>query len=196
MGRARMLSLVMAIVALTVAPGRAETIALDVNAYSASGTPLTSLVAGDIVIYELAVSVDSSAAGGNLGLASIVYDVSSTQAAAAGYWLTELQLVESGFAELPGGSPGPLRDVGDPMYVDSGTTAYAGYNGGWGFNNSGLPSGGDVTLTPGLVSAAGILAPIIWTADVNSSYPGQQPFTRLGVGVGLNVIPNQDPGSV
>ena len=84
MGRARMLSLVTAIVALTVAPGRAETIALDVNAYSASGTPLTSLVAGDIVIYELAVSVDSSAAGGNLGLASIVYDVSSAQAAAAG----------------------------------------------------------------------------------------------------------------
>ena len=195
MRSARTLVLAMAVVALAVAPGRAETIDLHVNAYSVSGTPLSDLVAGDIVIYELAVSVDSTGAGGNVGLASIVYDVSSPQAAAAGYWLTELQLVESGFAELPDGSPGALRNIGQAMYIDSGTTAYAGYNGGWGFDNAGLPSGGDVTLSPGLVSAAGILAPLSWTADVNTSYPGQQPYARLGVGIGANIIPSEDPAA-
>jgi hypothetical protein len=195
MRSAKALLSVIAVIALAVAPGRAETIALYVNAYSASGTPLTGLTAGEPVIYELAASVDPAGAGGNLGLASIVYDVSSPQATAAGYWLTELQLVESGFAELPDGSAGPLRNVGQASYINSGTTAYAGYNGGWGFDNSGLPSGGDTTMSPGLVSAAGILAPITWTADVNPSYPGQQPFTRLGVGIGLNIIPNEDPAA-
>ncbi|UCG32494.1 MAG: hypothetical protein JSU68_12610 [Phycisphaerales bacterium] len=192
---ARMFIPLVVAVSLASTSVRAETIALHVNAYSVNGTPLSDLVPGDVVVYELAVSVDSSAAGGNLGLASIVYDVVCSQATTAGYWLTELQLVESGFAEFPDGSPGALRDVGQAMYMDSGTTAYAGYNGGWGFDNSGLPSGGDATLSPGLVSAAGILAPLTWTADVNPSYPGQQPYARLGVGIGPNIIPAEDPAA-
>jgi hypothetical protein len=80
------------------------------------------------------------------------------------------------------------------MYIDSGSCgACAPYNGGWGFDYSGLPTGGDATSTPGALLGAALAAPLTWTADQDHSWPGLQPEARLGVGLGIYVFPEMDP---
>jgi len=198
---AGMLFLGVVAVGVMALSAQAETITLYVNAYSQSGNPLNALDPGDTVIYEVAVGVDPNGghAQGNLGAATITYDVESALAIAKGYWLTDTGLeggvstltpIESGWSDTPGFPA--LAQVTAAMYTDSGTTAYAGYNGGWGFDNAGLPTGGQVTAA-GAITSAGMLAPLTWAADVNPNVAGLQPYVRQGVGHGIYTFPAEDP---
>jgi hypothetical protein len=153
----------------------------------------TQVIPGSIVTYEIAVAVDPDAAHpeGNMGLATIVFDVLQ-----CGAFVTEemeyITAAESGYAVLPGGAVSALRDVTQPMYVDP-ASSYIGYYGGWGFDNSGLPIGGNVTAEPGSILGAGALAPLTWTSDVDHVYFGLQPYARLGVGIGTYYFGEHDP---
>lgn len=186
---------------------QAGTIDLIVNAYATqpdlSVVPIvtkcgdllpTGVEPGSIITYEIAVAVDPSAghAMGNKGLATIVFDVLKCADMANPGVLTPIAAAESGYAQLGPTGIGALRDVTATMYVDSGTTTYAGYNGGWGFTNSGLPIGGNVTISPGDILGAGSLMPLTWNADV-STFPGNQPEARLGVGHGTYTFGADDP---
>jgi len=202
----RMLVMGIAVLGFMTMSAQAGTIDLIVNAYATqpdlSVVPIPTkcgdlapvgVQPGSVITYEIAVAVDPLAghANGNEGLATIVFDVLNCGAAAP--VLPAVTAAESGFAELPGGAIGAMRTVLDAMYVDSGTTAYPGYNGGWGFDNSGLPIGGNVTINPGNILGAGSLAPLTWTADVNPLYSGLQPYARLGVGHGTYFFGADDP---
>ena len=208
----RMLVMGVAVLGFMTLSAQAGTIDLIVNAYAEYNgsvypistkcadigvNPLSEVPLGAIVTYEIAVAVDDSGgstAPGNLGLATIVFDVQNC-GACSGYQMPYITAAESGYAELPDGSPGALRDVTKAMYTDSGTTAYAGYNAGWGFDNSNLPIGGNVTSVLCKVAGAGSLAPLTWTADVNPSSPGLQPYARMGVGLGPYTFPADDPAA-
>jgi hypothetical protein len=201
-----MLVMGIAVLGFMTMSAQAGTIDLLVNAYAVQ--PDTSVVPiptkcgdlvpvgvapGSVIHYEIAVAVDPLAghALGNEGLATIVFDMLNCASPAP--VLPAVTAAETGFAELPGGAIGAIRTMMDAMYVDSGTTAYPGYNGGWGFDNSNLPIGGNVTLNPGNILGAGSLAPLTWTADVNGTYPGLQPYARLGVGHGTYYFGADDP---
>ena len=186
---------------------QAQTIGMVVNAYATYGgkvTPiptkcgdaeLTPVAPGSEITYEFAMVVDPGAAHpeGNMGLATIVFDVLRCDPASTDYVMNYMTAAETGYAELPDGSPGALRNFTNAMYIDSGSTGYPGYNGGWGWDSSGLPLGGDVTDSPGDILGAGMLAPLTWDADVNSTYPGNQPFAPLGIGHGTYTFPADDP---
>jgi hypothetical protein len=219
---------VLALLALLALPAPAGTIDLIVNAYATYNdavTPiptkcgdaiLTPIEPGSVITYEIAVTVDPAAAHpqGNMGLATIVFDVLDAYAAPGDYEMPYITAAESGYAPsfhypYP---PAALHYVTDPMYIDSGTTKRSAYNGGWdfesfepterrpnlnyyggwGFDNAGLPIGGDVTVSPGSVIAAGALTPLSWTADLVWDYPGLQPYARLGVGIGTYTFPSED----
>jgi hypothetical protein len=187
---------------------QAGTIDLIVNAYATqpdlSVVPIPTkcgdlspvgVMPGSLITYEIAVAVDPLAghASGNLGLATIVFDVMNCGAWNGVSTLSEITAAESGYAQLGPTGIGALRDVTASMYVDSGTSLYPGYNGGWGFDNSGLPIGGNVTISPGDIMGAGALMPLTWDADVTPAYAGLQPYARLGVGHGTYMFPAQDP---
>jgi hypothetical protein len=163
-----------------------------VNPYYGPG-----LLGNTVVTYEIAVAVDDTGAStvpGNKGLATIVFDVMNC-GACAGYQMPYITGAETGYAQLGATGIGGLFDVTAPMYVDSQTTAYAGYNGGWGFDNATLPIGGNATTSLCDILGAGTLAPLTWAADVNSTYPGLQPYARLGVGIGTYTFPLDDPSN-
>jgi hypothetical protein len=201
-----MLVMGIAVLGFMTMSAQAGTIDLIVNAYATqpdlSVVPIPTkcgdlapvgIQPGSVITYEIAVAVDPLAghANGNEGLATIVFDVNNCGAPAP--ILPAVGAAESGFAELGAGVIGAMRTVLDSMYYDSGTTSFPGYNGGWGFDNSGLPIGGNVTISPGNILGAGSLAPLTWTADVNPTYPGLQPYARLGVGHGLYNFGGDDP---
>jgi len=148
--------------------------------------------------FQVAVGVDPAAghALGNKGLATIVYDVMPNECMTCGcpeVYFNPMVDAASGWSEGPDGSPWSLSRITDFMYIDSGTIEYAGYNGGWGFGpHSGLPTGGNTDTMCQIHGACG-LAPLIWVPDVNSTYPGLQPWTRQGVGHGTYVFPDADP---
>ena len=191
----------------TLASTRAGTIDLIVNAYATyndtitpiptkcGDTILTSIEPGSIITYEIAVAVDPAAAHpqGNKGLATIVFDVLDQYATAGSYEMPYITAAESGYqvtAPPPHYHIGPVRDVTDPMYAEYLGSGYPGsYNGGWGFDNSGLPIGGEVTTSPGDLLGAGAMTPLTWYADVNMHFPGVQPHARLGVGIGTYTFP-------
>ncbi|UCG32457.1 MAG: hypothetical protein JSU68_12420 [Phycisphaerales bacterium] len=198
------------------ASARAGTIDLIVNAFAThdGGTPwdprddvvtpiatkcgdpnLTSVEPGSIITYEIAVAVDPAAAHplGNMGLATMVFDVLKCDPSSTYYVMPCITAAETGYTEWPSGGIGGLRDFANPMYFDSASTEYPGYNGGWGWEGFGLPVGGNVTSSPGAILGAGLLALLVWDADVNPTYPGNQPFSRLGIGHGTYVFPDDDP---
>lgn len=147
------------------------------------------------VFFQVAVGVDPNAAAapGNLGLATIVYDVMPNECMTCpcpNAFFDLMTDADSGWSDTPG-SPA-LRQVSAPMYTDSGTTAYLGYNGGWGFDTAGLPHGGN-TDTACELHGPGLAAPLAWTADVNASQLGLQPYARQGVGHGVYTFPGADP---
>ena len=207
----RVLVMAIAVLGFMTMSAQAGTIDLIVNAYATqpdlSVVPidtkctdgvLTGIEPGSIVTYEIAVAVDDtvdSTVPGNRGLATIVFDVERCFGVPTGYTMNFIQAAESGFSELPDGSAGPVRDITTALYVDSATTSYSGYNGGWGFDNSGLPIGGNVTASMGDVLGAGSLMPLTWTADVNAVYPGFQPYSRLDVGIGAYTFGAGDPAA-
>ena len=193
---------------------RAGTIDLFVNAFATddAGTPwdprddvvtpittkcgdpeLTFVKPGSIITYEIAVAVDPAAAHpeGNMGLATIFFDVLKCDPASTYQVMNHIDYAESGYAQLGAHTIGALRTVYDLQYVDSGTTTYPGYNGGWGFGHLGV--GGNVTISPGDILGAGDLTELTWTADVNTTYPGLQPQCRLDVGIGTYTFPDDDP---
>jgi hypothetical protein len=144
-----------------------------------------------VVTYEIAVAVDDtvgSTVPSNQGLATLVFDVMNC-GACAGYQMPSITAAESGVSMLTGA----IVDVTAPQYIDTGGTASIGYNGGWGFDNSNLPIGGNVTSQLCDVLGAGSLAPLTWDADVNAAYPGTQAYARLGVGIGTYTFPADDP---
>jgi hypothetical protein len=205
----RMLVMGVAVLGFMTMSAQAGTIDLIVSAYATYNdvdTPITSkwgdmtlteVQPGSIITYEIAVAVDDSGqsvAPGNLGLATIVYDVLNL-GACNGYQMPLLTAAESGYAQLGATGIGALRDVTQAMYQDSATTAYVGYNGGWGFDTAGLPIGGNTTSQLCDVLGAGIAAPLTWTADVNTTYPGLQPYVRQGVGIGTYMFPMDDPSN-
>lgn len=200
-----------AVIGFMTMSAQAGTIDLIVNAYAtqpdATVVPIPTkcgdidpaqVAPNSVITYEIAVAVDDtggSTVPGNLGLATIVFDVLNC-GACSGYQMPYITAAESGFAQQPPPlGPGPLRSVIDSMYVDSATTAYAGYNGGWGFDNAGLPIGGNATSQLCDILGAGTLAPLTWTADVNTTYPGLQPYARLGVGIGTYTFGADDPAA-
>lgn len=203
----RMLVMGIAVLGFMTMSAQAGTIDLIVNAYATqpdlSVVPIPTkcgdvspvgIEPGSMITYEIAVAVDPLAghASGNMGLATIVFDVMNCGAWNGVSTLTEVTAAESGYAEQGPGVVGALRNVTNSMHFDSGTTAFAGYNGGWGFDNSGLPIGGNVTISPGDIMGAGALMPLTWDADVNATYPGNQPYARLGVGHGTYMFPAGD----
>jgi hypothetical protein len=204
----RITLIAVAVLTLLALPAPAGTIDLIVNAYATyndtvtpiptkcGDTVLTPVEPGSIITYEIAGVVDPAAAHpqGNMGLATIVFDVLDGYGAAGSYEMPYITAAESGYSVGPHLSPGVLRDVTDAMWVDAGIpSAEVGYNGGWGFDNAGLPIGGDVTVSPGTVLGAGALAPLTWTADVDFTLSGLQPYARLGVGIGTYTFPDADP---
>ena len=204
----RVLVMGVAVLGFMTMSAQAGTIDLIVNAYATydgNVTPidtkctygvLTGVMPGSVITYEIAVAVDDSefsTVPDNLGLATIVFDVERCFGIPTGYTMPLITAAESGYAEQSAGVVGALRNVTNSMYFDSGTTAFAGYNGGWGFDNSGLPIGGNATASLGDVLGAGALMPLTWDADVNPTYLGNQPYSRLGVGIGTNMFPAADP---
>jgi len=171
-----------AVSAMTVSANADNIVTLYVNAFTESGNPLNAVLPGDTVIYQIAVEVLDD--GTNEGLATMVYDVWSPEANAAGYFLTEMLPAETGYNEPAVGVVGGLKTILDYQYVDSSSSVFPGYNGGWGFDNSGLPTGGNATTEAGHIITAGSLAPLSWTADVSPLFPGNQNKARLGVGHG------------
>ena len=167
---------------------RGATITMHVHTWTDNPGGTGVMVPGDPLYYQIGVEVidDDS----NRGLATIVYDVMGDESVAGGYLLTPLTPADSGYRRT---SYAPiLHDVTDPMYV-SFDPSFDGYNGGWGFDTAGLPTGGFVTVTPGAILSAGIAVPLTWTADLNPIYPGLQPYARQGVGQGVYTFPLSDP---
>ena len=144
---------------------------------------------GDPIFFQVGVSVDELAGGptGNRGLAGIVYDVISPEAATQGLYFSPMSDALSGYSwqSLP-------SVVTGAYYVASGSSTQAMYGGGWGFDTGGLPTGGNVD-DPGLISAAGISAPLFFDADVQDFFPGNQPNTRLDVGISEYHLGADDP---
>jgi len=200
----RMLVMGIAVLGFMTMSAQAGTIDLIVNAYATqpdtSVVPIptkvgdinpTGVMPGSIITYEVAFAVDDSMAStvpGNLGLATIVFSVMNA-GDCSGYQMPEIQAAESGYDV----AFNAIRNVTEAMYVDTGNTISNGYNGGWGFDNSGLPIGGNVTSSLCDVLGAGALDPLTWDADVNTTYPGLQPYARLGVGIGTYTFPADDP---
>jgi hypothetical protein len=202
-----MLVMGIAVLGFMTMSAQAGTIDLIVNAYATYNDVVTPIPTkcgdlapvgvepGSIITYEIAVAVDPDAghALGNMGLALIVFDVTK-----CGSWdgistLTEVTPAESGYNQTSPTGIGPLKTIMDYQYVNSGSSLYPGYNGGWGFDNAGLPSGGNVTSSPGDVKGAGSSVPLSWIADTTPAYPGNQNKARLGVGIGDYYFGDDDP---
>jgi hypothetical protein len=176
-------------------------VTLLVNVFQPDGKDLNDLTPGDVVAYELGVLIDPSydppagmVGSGNRGLASLVYDIDSPQAIVAGqtdpgaYTLAAVVDAQSGFTS---NSQGP-RVVSSLHYSPNADTV-SSYGGGWGFNRTGLPGGGDVTTIPGRIGGAGVAVPLAYVADVQPNFGGLQPNVRLDVGVGTYDFPPDDP---
>jgi hypothetical protein len=167
----------------------AAIITLKVHTWTDYPAGVDAMVPGDLLYYQVGVEVLDD--GSNFGLTDIVYDLLGSESVAHGYQLSPLTPAASGYAEDPSGNPVPgLRSVTQPMYVDYGTTGESDwYYGGWGFDNFGLPTGGNVTETPGAILDAALRAPLIWIADVAPYWSPLHPCARLGVGHGLYRFP-------
>jgi hypothetical protein len=138
--------------------------------------------------YDIAVRVSEE---GNEGLGGVKFDVVSTEAAAAGYYLSPLQDAAAGYSNTPA-YPG-LQPVTSPAYASPQPSASpATYRGGWGFDNWGFPTGGEATA-PGQLRNAENHLPLIWSGDVAPLIPGLQSYALLGVGQGTNVGRPEDP---
>jgi hypothetical protein len=174
-------------IAVTAWSASAATITLYANVYSPDNPDVKLLKPGDRVIWEVAVGVVDD--GSNMGLASLVYDITSNAPQSPLYTLGLATEVESGWNT--DGLP-MLNNVKSAYYTPMNTSLMPGYNGGWGFDAAGLPTGGNNTTKPGSLIGAGTFAPLSYLADVNPGYPGQQPNARLGVGHGTYTFPADD----
>lgn len=183
----------LALVGALALNAQAATISLSIVFSTDNPNGVNQMVEGDILSYELAVTVDGSGTAtggvtaGNLGLSTLILDVVSNEAKAKDQSLTGLVDAFSGF-----NSAAESSVVSSRFYNDSSSTTAVNYGGGWGFDRAGLPGGGDLTTNPGQVIAAGITAPLTWVADVND-FAGLQPKARLGVGIGAYTFPTDDP---
>jgi hypothetical protein len=138
--------------------------------------------------YDVAVRVSEE---GTEGLSAVIFDVVSAEAAAAGYYLSPLDDAEAGYNNYP--PPSLLQDVTSPAYAWTGSAIPpADYGGGWGFDNSGFPTGG-VATAPGQVLSAGNSMPLIWSGDNYPLLAGLQSYALLHVGQGVNVGRPEDP---
>ena len=177
----------------TIAAAQPVTMSYDLRTDNPVGD-FNQLVPGDNVWFDLAVSVDpdfdplNRAGVSNNGLATLVYDVTSLEAQARGYILNQTEDAFSGFSSDD--SPQPAT-VSNNFYSPSASSFP--YPGGWGFNRAGLPGGGNVTQSPGNIIAAGITAPLTWTADVHPNLTGLQPLARENVGHGTYTFVDDDP---
>ena len=188
----------LASVGVAACVARAGVIDLNVNVWADAG-PLTDLPPGALVHFQVGVSVDPAASHpeypdcGNHGLQLICYDVIGNESTAGGYTLSPTTDAASGWSEPTYDGDRPfLHDVTAPMY-SWGSPTSPGYWGGWGFGSGSLPTGGDVTSSPGSILGAGIVATAMYYEDANPDYPGRQPEIRLGVGHGTYTFPEDDP---
>jgi hypothetical protein len=187
----RTAALSLALVGIVALSTQAATISLSSQA-STDGASLATVVAGDLVWVEIAVSVDDSV-DGNKGLSTLVMDIIAQQTTPQ---LTLAVDAFSGYAnngvdgtDVPAGS----QVVSANYYTASNNSLTPNYGGGWGFNRAGLPGGGDVTSSVGDVIAFGATAPLTWTADNHPALAGLQPISRPGVGIGLFTFGADDP---
>ena len=180
----------LALVGIMALSASASTITLHVNFWTDNVGGVGAMDPGDAFYYQVGVSVVNDAT--NDGLATVVYDIVGGLSVTNGYQLTKTTNAASGWSDNPAVSV--LNTVETPMYVNSGTTTFPGYNGGWGFETGGLETGGNVTSTPGSILGPGLAAPLTWDADV-SVYAGNQPKARLGVGHGAYTFPTDDPSA-
>jgi hypothetical protein len=131
--------------------------------------------------YDVAVRVSE---GDNMGLSAVVFDTFCAQMAAQGLFMTTFYDAESGYNNR--GVPA-LQDIKAPAYgLPQPSIAPASYDGGWGFDNSGFPTGG-VATAPGQVLNAGNSLPLVWSGDNAPALPGLQSYALMGVGQGMNV---------
>lgn len=182
----------LAMVGALATNARAATIGLSMQFSTDNPAGVNQMVPGDTLFFELAVAVDNSGSAtggvttGNAGLATLIFDVVSLETKAQGQMLSGMADAFSGF-----NTAGDMAAVSSRYYNDS-SASFPNYGGGWGFDRAGLPGGGDLTTNPGQIIAAGITAPLTWTADVNGG-AGFQPKARLGVGIGTYTFPTDDP---
>ena len=136
--------------------------------------------------YDVAVRVSE---GDNMGLGGVVFDTYSPEMQAQGMMMWTYTDAEAGFNSR--GIPA-LQAITAPAYgAPQNSIAPALYDGGWGFDNQGLPTQG-VATAPGQVLNAGNALPLIWGPD-NTPFPGNHTYALLGVGQGSNVGRPEDP---
>lgn len=141
------------------------------------------------LFYDVAVRVSE---GDNMGLGGVVFNAFSAQMAAQGLYMWTFYDAEGGWNNTVNGVPG-LKDILAPAYpAAQPSIAPASYGGGWGFDNSGFPTGG-VATAPGQVLNAGNSMPLIWGGDYVPFDAGVQSYALLGVGQGTNVGRPEDP---
>ncbi len=138
--------------------------------------------------------------GDHLGVSQVVCNTVSPEAKDKGYFFNLIN---------PEGHAGMFRtasgfnNTGFPAAQDISTAAYAApipcfedlpnYQGGWGFTNGGLPHWGVTGANPGSVIGSGDTIALTWSGDLAPNTPGIQSFGRMGVGIGANVAPPEDP---
>jgi hypothetical protein len=141
------------------------------------------------LLYDVAVRVSE---GDNMGLGGVVFNAFSAQMAAQGLYMWTFYDAEGGWNNTVNGVPA-LQDIKAPAYgASQPSVGPASYGGGWGFDNSGFPTGG-VATAPGQILNAGNSMPLIWAGDVVPFDAGVQSYALLGVGQGTNVGRPEDP---
>ncbi len=140
----------------------------------------------------------TSSQGDHQGVHDVYYDLYSPQAEANNYVFNHVN--PEGRAGMYRADSG-FNNIGVPAVQDVSAPAYSSpapcfeftpnYQGGWGLN-SGLPHWGQ-TYLPGRVGTAGDSQSDPWSGDLDSFTPGIQSFGRIGIGIGANVAPADDP---
>ena len=154
------------------------------------------------VFFDIWVDIDPTydaggVAVGNAGLVALVYDVVPAVENPATPLLEEMADAQGGW-DYTGAFISKVS--GDHYNAAAPATSVTGYNGGWGFDTGGLPTGGNVTTPVGTIKGAGLVAiPFGFVADVRPGWAGLQPNIRMGVGHGVCTLEADDgrhPGLV
>jgi hypothetical protein len=196
-------ALAVAIVGVTAPGASAVTLQLNVAARWVGPSGPIPVTEGTVVdpsynpyiLYDVAVRV--SEGGDNEGLATAVFKAFSQEMADQGLYMWTFYDSEAGYNNAvypyPAGSAPALQSVQNPAYpAGQPSPAPAAYGGGWGFDNSGFPTGG-VATAPGQVLDAGNSMPLIWSGDNSAILPGLQSTSLMGVGHGSNIGRAEDP---
>ena len=192
-------ALAVLVVGVTAPAASAVTLQLLVSARWVGPSGVVPVTEGTVIdasynpflYYDVAVRVSEA---DNEGAATAYFDAFSQEMADQGLYMWTFYDGEAGYNSTDTGVPA-LQDIKAAAYpAVQPSVAPASYGGGWGFDNSGFPTGGDV-IAPGQVLNAGSGLPLIWSGDnaPGVNFPGIQSYALLGVGHGTNVGRAEDP---